>query len=247
MRARVTCLPATPPGAGIQGRIASLENFEKGIERSPVGGLLSRRQVLQRATVLGLGGLVASALPVAERLINTVEPALADVNLADATLQAVADTMIPGRKTDRTDLGNEIHPKAIAGAHPEPGAVQADALLLFHEPRIGFDALEPAFLTELQTRSLTRGGQFLDLPFDKRVAVCVDGCSASNPTVLVWEAAAAVAFAAFLIAATQENATIDTASGLQVMGHPGTAPNGYADFSYGKKLSRELTANGSLP
>ena len=247
MLARVTCLPATPPGAGIQGRIASLENFEKGIERSPVGGLLSRRQVLQRATVLGLGGLVASALPVAERLINTVEPALADVNLADATLQAVADTMIPGRKTDRTDLGNEIHPKAIAGAHPEPGAVQADALLLFHEPRIGFDALEPAFLAELQTRSLTRGGQFLDLPFDKRVAVCVDGCSASNPTVLVWEAAAAVAFAAFLIAATQENATIDTASGLQVMGHPGTAPNGYADFSYGKKLSRELTANGSLP
>jgi hypothetical protein len=224
-----------------------LENFERGIERSPVGGLLSRRQVLQRATVLGLGGLVASALPVAERLINTVEPALADVNLADATLQAVADTMIPGRKTDRTDLGNEIHPKAIAGAHPEPGAVQADALLLFHEPRIGFDALEPAFLAELQTRSLTRGGQFLDLPFDKRVAVCVDGCSASNPTVLVWEAAAAVAFAAFLIAATQENATIDTASGLQVMGHPGTAPNGYADFSYGKKLSRELTANGSLP
>ena len=224
-----------------------MENFEKGIERSPVGGLLSRRQVLQRATVLGLGGLVASALPVAERLINTVEPALADVNLADATLQAVADTMIPGRKTDRTDLGNEIHPNAIAGAHPEPGAVQADALLLFHEPRIGFDALEPAFLTELQTRSLTRGGQFLDLPFDKRVAVCVDGCSASNPTVLVWEAAAAVAFAAFLIAATQENATIDTASGLQVMGHPGTAPNGYADFSYGKKLSRELTANGSLP
>jgi len=228
-----------------------LEHFEEnrtaGIERSPVGGLLSRRQVLQRATALGLGGLVTAALPVADRFLATVAPALADVNLADATLQAVADTMIPGRKADRTDLGNEIHPKAIAGAHPEPGAVQADALLLFHEPRIGFDALQPAFLADLQTRSLTRGGQFLDLPFNSRVAVCVDGCSASNPTVLVWEAAAAVAFAAFLIVATQENATIDTASGLQVMGHPGTAPNGYADYSYGKKLSRELTANGSLP
>jgi hypothetical protein len=196
--------------------------------------------------VLGLSGLVASALPVAGRLI-TAPPALADVNLADATLQAVADTMIPGRKADRTDLGNEIHPKAIAGVHPEPGAVQADALLLFHDARIGFDALEPPFLSELQTRSLTRGGQFLDLTFDKRVAVCIDGLSASNPTVLVWEAVAAVAFAAFLAAATQENATIDTASGLQVMGHPGTAPNGYADYSYGKKLSRELTANGSLP
>ena len=223
-----------------------MEDFETPNERSPVGGLLSRRQVLQRAGVLGLSGLVASALPVAGRLI-TAPPALADVNLADATLQAVADTMIPGRKADRTDLGNEIHPKAIAGVHPEPGAVQADALLLFHDARIGFDALEPPFLSELQTRSLTRGGQFLDLTFDKRVAVCIDGLSASNPTVLVWEAVAAVAFAAFLAAATQENATIDTASGLQVMGHPGTAPNGYADYSYGKKLSRELTANGSLP
>jgi hypothetical protein len=224
-----------------------LEQTQNGVERSPVGGLLSRLQVLQRATALGLGGFVLSALPAAERFLAVVEPALAEPNLADATLQAVADTMIPGRKADRTDLGKEIHPKAIAGAHPEPGAVQADALLLFHEPRIGFDALQPAFLAELQTRSLARGGQFLDLPFDKRVAVCLDGCSASNPTVLVWEAAAAVAFAAFLVVATQQNATIDTASGLQVMGHPGTAPNGYAEYSYGKKLSQERTATGSLP
>jgi hypothetical protein len=223
-----------------------LEQFRNGVERSPVGGLLSRREVLQRATALGLGAFVASALPPAERFLATVAPALAEPNLVDATLQALADTIIPGRKVDRTDLGNEIHPKAIADAHPEPGAVQADALLLFHEPRIGFDALQPAFLTELQSRSLTRGGQFLDLPFDKRVAVCVDGCSASNPTAVVWEAAAAVAFAAFLIVATQKNATIDTASGLQVMGHPGTAPNGYADYSYGRKLSRELTATGYL-
>jgi hypothetical protein len=223
-----------------------LEHFEQG-ERSPIGGLLSRRQVLQRATALGLGGFVMSALPAAERLLSGAAPALAAPNLADATLQAVADTIIPGRKVDRTDLGNEIHPLAIAGAHSEPGAVQADALLLFHEPRIGFDALQAAFLTELETRSLTRGGQFLDLPFDKRVAVCVDGCGASNPTVLVWEAAAAVAFAAFLVVATQRNATIDAASGLQVMGHPGTAPNGYAEFSYGRKLSRELTSAGSLP
>jgi hypothetical protein len=216
------------------------------VERSPVGGLLSRRQVLKRASALGLGGLVLSALPVAEQFL-TPAPALADPTLLDGTLQAVADTLIPGRKATRTDLSNEIHPKAIAGVDPEPGAVQADALLVFHDPRIGFDSLQPAFQSELESRSLLRGGQFLDLPFPSRVSVLVDGLSASNPTVLVWEAAAAVAFAAFLIAATQINATIDTASGLQVMGHPGTAPNGYADYSYGKKLSRELTAGGSLP
>lgn len=223
-----------------------MKEFEKGVQRSPVGGLMSRRQVLQRATAMGLSGFVLSALPAAERLF-TAEPALAAPTLPDATLQAFADTMIPGRKADRTDLGNAIDPKAIAGVHPEPGAVQADALLLFHDPRIGFDSLQAPFLAELETRSLTRGGQFLDLPFDERVSVCIDGCSASNASVVVWEAAAAVAFAAFLAAATQENATIDTASGLQVMGHPGTAPNGYADFSYARKLAREITANGSLP
>ena len=56
------------------------------------------------------------------------------VNLADATLQAVADTLIPGRPAELTDLGNEIHPKAIAGVHHEPGAVQADALAAVPQP-----------------------------------------------------------------------------------------------------------------
>lgn len=215
--------------------------------RGPFAELLSRRQILKRASVLGLGGLVASALPAAERILAAVAPAEAATTLGDATLQAFADTIVPGRKALRTDLGNEIDPLAIAGAHPEPGAVQADALVLYHDPLIGFDALAPAFLAELETRSLPRGGSFLTLPFDKRVAVCVDGLSSSNASVQVWEAAAAVPFVAFLIVGTQINATIDTASGLQVMGHPGVAPQGYADFSYKKRLSRERTSNGSLP
>jgi hypothetical protein len=63
----------------------------------------------------------------------------------------------------------------------------------------------------------------------------------------VWEAAAAVPFTAFLAAATQPYATIDTASGYQVMGHPGTAPNGYANYSYKRVLSTEHTAGGNLP
>jgi hypothetical protein len=215
--------------------------------RDLFAGLLSRRQILQRASALGLGGLVLSALPVAERMLAAVPAAAASPNVADGTLQAFADTMIPGRKAPRTDLGNEIHPLAIAGVHAEPGAVQADSLLLYHDPRIGFDSLQAPFLSELSSRSLPRGGQFLDLPFDKRVEVCLEGLAPSNSSVQVWEAAAAVPFAAFLAAATQQNATIDTASGLQVMGHPGTAPEGYASYSYGKRLSSERTTNGSLP
>jgi hypothetical protein len=190
---------------------------------------------------------VLSLLPVAERILGAPTAALAATSLTDGTLQAFADTLIPGKKVARTDLGNEVHPKAIAGAHPEPGAVQADTLLLYHHPLIGFDLVEAAFLADLEARSLLRLGQFIDLPFDKRVAVCVDGLSASNPTAQVWELAAAVPFAAFLCTATQKNATIEKSSGLQVMGFPGIVPNGFADFSYRRALSPEKTATGSLP
>ena len=131
--------------------------------------------------------------------------------------------------------------------HGEPGAVEADALALYHHPLIGFDALEAAFLAEVEARSLPRLGQFVDLSFAKRVEVLKEGLAASNPGVTVWEAAAAVPFAAFLAEATQPNAAIDGACGYQVMGHPGIAPNGYAEYSYGRKLSRERTSAGSLP
>jgi hypothetical protein len=173
--------------------------------------------------------------------------AVAAPSPTDGTLQAFADTLIPGRRVARTDLGNEVHSKAIAGAHHEPGAVQADALLLYHHALIGFDAVAPAFLADLSARSLLRGGQFLDLPFAQRVAVCTEGLAPSNPSAQAWELAAAVPAAAFMCSATQRNATIDTASGLQVMGHPGAAPQGYADFSYGRALSAERTSAGNLP
>ncbi len=223
------------------------QNFELPQGPAELGKLLSRRQILQRATVLGVGGLILSALPAADRILATVAPSEAAVNLADATLQAVADTFIPGRAATLTDLGHEIHPKAIAGVHHEPGAVETDALALFHDPLIGFDALEPAFLAEVETRSLPRGGQFLDLNFSNRIEVMKAGLAASNPSVVVWEAAAAVPFAAFMAEATLPNASIDTASGYQVIGHPGIAPNGYAEYSYGRHLSRERTTLGYLP
>lgn len=207
--------------------------------------LLSRREVLQRAGALSLGALVFSALPAAERIL--VPEATAAVLPTDATLQAFADTMLPGRKSLTTDLGNEIHPLAIAGVDGEPGAVEADALLLYRDALIGFGALEAPFLAELSARSLAHGGPFLDLAFQKRVAVCLDGLAPSNPSVQVWEAAAAVAFVAFLAAGAQSEATIDTSSAYQVMGYPGAAPNGYAEFSYKRKLSTELTKLGYLP
>jgi hypothetical protein len=214
--------------------------------RGAVGAELSRRQFIQRAGVLGAGALIASAVPVAAR-IALPDEAHAAVALQDGTMQAFYDTVIPGRVVSTTDLGHEVHPKAIAGVDPDPGAVEADALLLGQDPRLGFTALALPFLAELEAFALLRGGDFLGLPYERREAACLQGLAFSNPTRAVWEAAAAVAYAAFCAAATQVNATSETASGYRVMGHPGTAPRGYADFSYGRRLSTERTERGYLP
>jgi hypothetical protein len=206
---------------------------------------LTRRGLLQRGGLLGLAALVAYAGPVARAIAP--EPAFAEPDLADGTLQAFADTMIPGRKATRTDLGNEIHSRAIAGVDPLPGAVESDALALYHHPQIGFDALEPNFLADLSAHSLSQGGDFLSLDFGGRVKVCLAGLAFDNPLRVVWEAAAAVPFTAFCAAAMIPNATAAQASGYRVMGLPGVAPKGYPDFSYRRRLSRERTKRGYLP
>jgi hypothetical protein len=210
--------------------------------RGPVARELSRRDFLRHTTLLGAGALVASALPIAV----AAEPAAAAVPFDGALLQAYADTLIPGRKATRTDLGDEIHPRAIAGVDPEPGAVEADALRLFRNTLLGFPALAPVFIADLTARALLQGGAFLDLPYERRVRTVIGGLSFDNPTRLVWEAGAAIPFVAFCAAGTQPNATAKTASGLRVMGHPGTAPNGYRGASYRRKLAKERTRKGNL-
>ena len=213
--------------------------------RAPVAAELSRRDLLQKATVLGLGALVLGALPAAERLL-AANPAAAAAPVDGAVLQAFADTVIPGRKAARTDLGDEIHPRAIAGVDGEPGAVEADALRLYRSPLVSFPALAPVFLADLSARSLGEGALFLELPYERRVKVALDGLRFSNPDRLIWELAAAIPFIAFCAAATQIDATSHTASGLRVLGHPGTAPNGYRGFSYRRRLARERTKKGNL-
>jgi hypothetical protein len=201
---------------------------------------ISRRGFLQRAGALGLGAMVMAALPAAREARAQV-PVLGDV-----TLQAFADTMIPGRRVSRTDLGNPVEPGAIAGVDRRPGAVEADALALYRHPLVGFDALEPAFLADLHARSVTRGGTFVSLSFGQRVRVCREGLAFSNPDRVVWEAAAAVPFTAFCAAALIPQQTASRASGYRVMGLPGAAPRGYRGFSYGRKLARERTKRGFL-
>lgn len=218
--------------------------------RNELAEQLSRRQVLGRAGALGLGAIVVTALPAAARLAapQDVAAQLPGGDLLDATLQAFFDTIIPGRPASVTELGNPIHPRAIAGVDPEPGGVEADALLLAHNPKIGFDALAPPFVADLELRSLSIGGsQFLDLDYDARERVGIAGLDFANPARQVWEAAAALPFTAFCAAGNIRDATAQTSVGYAVMGHPGTAPHGYRSFSYKRRLNRGRTKGGSLP
>jgi hypothetical protein len=212
--------------------------------RGPLAAELSRRDFIARATTLGAGAYVLAALPAARLIQTAAAPSLP----TDATLQAFADTIIPGRKASKTDLGDPIDPRAIAGVDSEPGAVEADALRLYHDPLIGFDALEAPFLADLSARAAEAGGAFLLLPYEKRVQVLLAGLDFGNPTRTLWEAAAAVPFEAFCGAGEHPIGTSANASGYRVMGYPGAAPGGYQrDFSYRRKLSRERTGGGSLP
>jgi hypothetical protein len=199
-----------------------------------------------RAGAIGLGATVLAALPVAARMARP-DHALA-AGPTDGTLQAFFDTIVPGKPVPDllTELGNPIDPKAIAGVDPEHGAVFTDALALARNERIGFAALEPPFLADLSARAVAEGGLFLELDYEARERVCLAGLSFTNPERIVWEAAAAIPFTAFCAAANVVNATDKTAAGYAVMGHPGTAPNGYRDFSYRLQLNRGRTKRGSL-
>src|SRR3954463_12793934 len=141
--------------------------MDSGPEHGELLHQLTRRGFMQRAGALGL---VIAATPLARELI-AADPARAQLAglPVDATLQAFADTMIPGRKASKTDLGNAIDPRAIAGVDGRPGAVEADALALFHHPLIGFDVLEGPFLTDLNAHALQHGGEFVGMSFADRV------------------------------------------------------------------------------
>src|SRR3954464_12090805 len=127
-----------------------------------MGEGVSRRELLE----LGVAALVAQAVPVALR----ASPAAAQTPIDDLVLGAFADTIIPGRPATVTDRGDPIPAGGVAGGDPDPGAVEAGAIQLYHDPRVGFDALAPAFIADLNTRALSHGGPFVSLPLAKRGA-----------------------------------------------------------------------------
>jgi enediyne biosynthesis protein E8 len=163
------------------------------------------------------------------------------------TLEAFADTFVPGEKRSPGDV-------AIAGAAPGPGAVAAGALELLATPATGvadeLDDLAGILNEHAAAHALARGlalddgiPPFAALGFDDRTELIQRLTSPDNPEKEFWILIALFCFMAFDTAAhvNTVNAIEDGHPGLLAMGFAAPDPDGlwrFPDFSYGRQLAR---------
>ena len=175
----------------------------------------------------------------------------------ESTLEAFADTIVPGVKRSQDD-------RAIAGVCDDPGAVEAGALELLNDPATG---VAPGLghlaqsLNGHATAYAEEHGRVLDddvppfvaLDYDDRVALVARLTAPGHPEQNGW-----VLLAMFSNMAFDSAAHRSTAEAI-ADGHPGLIQMGFAkpdsdglwrfpDFSYGAELAKRhpnTTASGS--
>lgn len=173
------------------------------------------------------------------------------------TLEAFADTIVPGEKRGPDD-------RAVAGAAPGPGAVAAGALELLETPAAGLiDGLDDfvRLLNQYAREHADNSGLRLDtavppfvaLPFADRTALVQALTAPGHPEKDIW-----VSLALFSNMAFDSAPHLNTLDALAA-GHPGLMAMGLAapeedglwrfpEFSYGRRLARihpQTTASGS--
>ena len=173
------------------------------------------------------------------------------------TLEAFADTIVPGEKRYAGD-------RAVAGAATGGGAVAAGALDLLRDPATGLapslDALVVALNDHAHRFAGARGRDlppdvppFVALSFDERTALVLELTAPDHPEKAMW-----VGLALFSNMAFDTGAQIDTLDAF-AQGHPGLLAIGYTrpdpdglwrfpTFSYGRQLADahpRTTATGS--
>ncbi|MEU5945748.1 DUF5987 family protein [Micromonospora sp. NPDC047465] len=174
-----------------------------------------------------------------------------------ATLEAFADTIIPGTKRFPGD-------RAVAGVVDDAGAVEAGALDLLAHPALGLaEALDGmAGLLNMHAQAYARARQltldpavpaFVALEFDDRTALVQNLTDPSHPEREVWFGAALFCTMAF-----DSAPHLSTAEALD-QGHPGLSVLGFSKpdedglwrfphFSYQRQLADihpQTTATGS--
>lgn len=174
-----------------------------------------------------------------------------------STLEAFADTILPGAKRGPDD-------RAIAGVCDDPGAVEAGALDLLYDPATGVgDGLahlaqslngHATAFAEEHGRTLDEDvPPFVALDYEDRVALVARLTAPGHPEQSGW-----VLLAMFSNMAFDSAAHRSTAEAI-ADGHPGLLQMGFAepdddglwrfpDFSYGQELAKrhpDTTESGS--
>lgn len=223
-----------------------------GAPAQDVGQDVDRRTVLKALTatlaVLATGQAVAPA---------AAEAAGASESWTVQTLEAFADTLIPGQRRFAGDL-------PIAGAVTGPGAVQAGVVAVLTSPALPLAPLLPAIAALLNTRATAYAVEhliwlpvtspaFVGLSFAQRTDLVGGVFGPDDPDRAVWQILSLITGLAFDTAAH-----LDTREALAA-GHPGLtwlrfpAPNAdglwrFPQFSYGRALADPhpaTTASGS--
>ncbi|MEV0401523.1 DUF5987 family protein [Actinoallomurus sp. NPDC050550] len=165
---------------------------------------------------------------------------------ATATLEAFADTIVPGERRDPGD-------RAVAGAAPGPGAVAAGALALLRNPATGVTDGLDGYVEALNRHAVAHArehGRVLDetvppfvaLDFADRTALVRTLTSPEHPEKELW-----VLLALFCNMAFDTAAHLPTLDAIRA-GHPGLATMGFAPpdrdglwrfpaFSYRRELA----------
>jgi hypothetical protein len=188
-------------------------------------------------------------------------PVVATSELLDdvqkATLEAFADTIVPGVKRFPDD-------RAIAGVCEEPGAVEAGALELLADPATGVamglvplsGALNGHAGAYAERAGLTLDDgvpPFVALDYDDRAALIGELTAWGNPERDGWVLLAMFSNMAFDTAAHRStaDALADGHPGLLLMGITKPDPDGlwrFPDFSYGREFAKRhpnTTESGS--
>ncbi len=180
-----------------------------------------------------------------------------DDQVRTITLEAFADTILPGVKRGPGD-------RAIAGVCDDPGAVEAGALELLHDPATGVTDGLPHLAQSLnghavayaQERGLTLDEDvppFVALDYDDRVELVARLTAPGHPEQSGWVLLAMFANMAFDSAAHRSTgeAIADGHPGLIQMGFAKPDSDGlwrFPDFSYGQELAKRhpnTTESGS--
>lgn len=174
-----------------------------------------------------------------------------------ATLEAFADTIVPGEKRHPDD-------RAVAGAAPGAGAVAAGAMELLELPAVGLVDVLDALVAGLNTHAEEYAAErelapddtvppFVALPFADRTALVQQLTAVDHPEKELW-----VGLAMFSTMAYDSAPHLPTAQAL-ADGHPGLTAMGFhrpdddglwrfPRFSYQRPLARphpQTTPTGS--